>query len=287
MNIKIAVKTFENVIIKAVWLVLLMHVLPAWADGLSGFDCLIQPTSVVKVGTDEKGVLDKLMVDRGDHIRKGEVLAKLESESEEVAVELARAQAKKHAALEAKQESVKFDQHQLDRISGLVAKKALPEQEKDKAENQLKIDQANVQVEEENLHIAKVDLKRAEVALDERTIYSPINGVVMKQLLQPGELVQEQKPIIKIAQIVPLKVNVIVPVEHFGQIKLGMRAEVTPKIPGVGSRIATVVAVDPVVDAASNTFGVELKLPNKDESVPGGIRCDIRFISNDKQAPKK
>ena len=284
MNKNISVKTFAKVITKTIWVVLLMHAWPAWSEDLSGFDCLIEPTSVVNVGTDEKGVLDKLLVDRGDHIKRGEVLARLESESEEVAVELARAQAKKHAALESKQETVVYQQRQVNRISDLVGKKALPEQEKDKAENQLKIDKADVRVEEENLHIAQVDLKRAKVALDERTIYSPINGVVMEQLLQPGELVQEQKPIIKIAQIVPLKVNVIIPVEHYGKIKTGMQAEVTPKIAGLSARTATVVAVDPVVDAASNTFGVELRLPNKDESVPGGIRCDIRFITDQKQA---
>ena len=42
--------------------------------------------------------------------------------------------------------------------------------------------------------------------------------------------------------------------------------------------MATVTAVDPVVDAASNTFGVRLELPNLDRAVPGGIRCEVSFL---------
>lgn len=267
-------KSFVSTII---FLLSMLFLLPVRSEGLSGFDCLIEPHSVAEVGTSEKGVVDKFMVDRGDRIKKGQVLARLESDMEEVAVELARAQAEKRASLEAKRRNVEYQTRQLNRIADLVSKKALPAQEKDQTATQLEIAKSQVKEEEENIRIAKMQLKRAEVALKERTIYSPINGVVMEQLLQPGELVEEQKPIIKIAEIVPLDVEVIIPVEHYGEIMVGMQAEVTPKISGVGPQIATVVAVDPVVDAASNTFGVQLELPNKDETIPGGIRCDINF----------
>lgn len=270
-------KNTISTIAKAILLIQALYLLPAWSADLSGFDCLIEPKSVVEVGTSEKGVLDELPVDRGDHIKKGQVLARLESDSEKVAVELARARADRHATLESKRETEKYQALQLHRIADLVNKKALPKQEEDKAETQLATAKLDVQEEEENLHIAKVDLKSAVVALKERTIYSPINGVVMEQLLSPGELVQEQKPIVKIAQIVPLKVNVVIPVEHYREIQVGMQAQVTPKIVDGKPQLATVVAVDPVVDAASNTFGVELELPNKDETIPGGIRCDISF----------
>ncbi|MDX1528982.1 MAG: efflux RND transporter periplasmic adaptor subunit, partial [Gammaproteobacteria bacterium] len=71
--------------------------------------------------------------------------------------------------------------------------------------------------------------------------------------------------------------EVIMPVEHYNAVKLGMRADIRPLVPGAGVHSATVTAVDPVVDAASNTFGVRLELPNVDRSVPGGIRCDVSF----------
>jgi hypothetical protein len=58
-----------------------------------------------------------------------------------------------------------------------------------------------------------------------------------------------------------------------------MQAEVTPQIPGGSPQRARVVVVDRLIDAASNTFGVRLELPNEDYLIPGGIRCDVRFMA--------
>ena len=38
--------------------------------------------------------------------------------------------------------------------------------------------------------------------------------------------------------------------------------------------------IDRVVDAASNTFGVRLEIANPEYEVPGGVRCDVRFLEN-------
>ena len=57
------------------------------------------------------------------------------------------------------------------------------------------------------------------------TIYSPINGVVMERFLSPGEFVEDQ-PVLKLAQIHPLYVEVFAPVELLGTIKVGMPADV-------------------------------------------------------------
>ena len=37
--------------------------------------------------------------------------------------------------------------------------------------------------------------------------------------------------------------------------------------------------VDPVIDGASGTFGVRLRLPNPDRVVPAGLRCQVRFLA--------
>ena len=81
-----------------------LHAVPALAllaplaaaaagDELSGFDCLIEPNAVVRVATRELGVLEEVMVDRGDVVKKGQVLARLESGVEEIQIKLAKARA--------------------------------------------------------------------------------------------------------------------------------------------------------------------------------------------------
>jgi RND family efflux transporter MFP subunit len=249
----------------------------AAASELSGFDCLIAPYAVVEVGTREQGVLEDLEVDRGDAIEKGQVLARLESGVERLAVQLARTRAEMTANLEARKTNVAYLARQLKRVDDLYQKKALPFQERDQAATDLALGKLQVRESQENMRLSAVELKRAEEALSRRTVRSPINGVVMERLIAPGELVDE-RPVVKVAQIVPLNVEVILPVEFYDGVVLGMKADIKPLIPDGGTHVATVTAVDPVVDAASNTFGVRLELPNQDRAIPGGIRCEVRFL---------
>ena len=81
----------------------------------------------------------------------------------------------------------------------------------------------------------------------------------------------------RIAQIDPLRVEVIVPVAFLGKLSKGMSATVKPEAPLGGAYTAKVVIVDRVVDAASGTLGVRLELANPDYAIAGGLRCSVRF----------
>ncbi len=95
--------------------------------------------------------------------------------------------------------------------------------------------------------------------------------------MSPGERVDEE-PILKIAQIDPLRVEVILPASLFGSVTVGMRAAVVPEFPGDKVHVASVEIVDRIVDAPSGTFGVRLELPNPDHGIPGGLHCHVRFL---------
>jgi hypothetical protein len=66
-------------------------------------------------------------------------------------------------------------------------------------------------------------------------------------------------------------------VAFYGQIHRGDEATVLPDQPLGGQYAAKVVIVDPVIDAASGTFGVRLLLPNSDWRLPAGLRCRAAF----------
>jgi multidrug efflux pump subunit AcrA (membrane-fusion protein) len=113
--------------------------------------------------------------------------------------------------------------------------------------------------------------------LNQRTLRSPVDGVVVERLLVPREYRNEQSLILTLAQIDPLRVEVFVPTAHFGQIRTGSKAVVRPEEPIGGIYTATTTVVDQVLDAASNTFGVRLALPNPGLRLPAGIRCKVSF----------
>jgi len=246
-------------------------------DELSGFDCLIEPNAVVRVSTREDGILASMEVDRGDVVEEGQVLAHLESGVEEIAVKLARARTEMRGTMESRRAAVEYRRRQAKRVQDLYANKAASFTEQDQAATDLLLAQKELQDVAETMKLAEIELERAEQALARRTIRSPVDGIVVQRLLLPGESV-EDKPIIAVAAVDPLNVEVILPVRVLPEIHKGMEAEVRPLLPGARVHRARVAVVDRLVDAASNTFGVRLELPNPDYAIPGGLRCEIRFL---------
>jgi len=103
-------------------------------------------------------------------------------------------------------------------------------------------------------------------------------GVVVERYKSPGEYVEDQ-PVLKLAQIDPLNIEVILPLALFDTIKVGAQAEIMPEKPVGGIYRADVTIVDRVIDASSGTFGVRLEMPNPELKIPAGLRCDIRFLT--------
>lgn len=82
----------------------------------------------------------------------------------------------------------------------------------------------------------------------------------------------------KLAEIDPLRVEVVLPVSIFGKVSENGRADVRPET-AEKSFPANVKIVDSVVDASSGTFGVRLQLANPKLSIPAGVKCKVTFAS--------
>lgn len=250
------------------------------AQELSGFDCMIEPNSVANVSTREVGVLEKIMVKRGDIVKKGQVVARLESSLEAIALDFANARAKMKGEVESRQATLDYMLRQRDRIAELYVDNAISFNEKDKAETDVRLAETELQVALDNQRLMQIERERAARRLELRSIRSPVEGVIVEILLVPGESVEDRaREIMTIAEVDPLKVEVIVPADRFGLIQVGTSAEIMPLVPGGEVRFAAVSTVDRTIDAASGTFGIQLLLENKDHTLPGGIRCDITFVS--------
>ncbi len=249
----------------------------ASAEELAGFDCLILPQTVVDVSTREDGILQELLVNRGDLVVEGQVIAHLHRDVARATVELSQARAGLKAEIQELRETLAFARREKDRIDKLSNAKAISDTEKDRATTDATRAELRLQQALERRKIAHLELTRAQRILENRTVRSPMDGVVVERMMSPGESA-ENRPIVKIAKVDPLHVEIIVPVDYFGAIRVGMQAEVTPRYPGSSVQSATVTVVDSVVDAASDTFGVRLLLPNPNHEIPGGIRCGISFL---------
>jgi multidrug efflux pump subunit AcrA (membrane-fusion protein) len=126
---------------------------------------------------------------------------------------------------------------------------------------------------------ARLELKNARTLLERRTIRSPVDGVVTELTLHPGEFAHKQSPVMTIAEINPLNVEVYVPITKYGTIEPGMFGEVVPEDPVGGKYLAEAKIVDRVFDTASSTFGVRLALPNPNFALPAGLKCRVHFVA--------
>ena len=106
---------------------------------------------------------------------------------------------------------------------------------------------------------------------------SPVNGGITERVLGPGEFNNDQAHILTVAEMDPLRVEIFLPIAAYGHVKVGDPADVMPEALVGGPYRATVVVVDSVLDAASGTIGVQLKLPNPDLHLPAGVHCKVRF----------
>ena len=141
---------------------------------------------------------------------------------------------------------------------------------------------AYAQAELSNQRLADLELRETVAEVETRTIRSPINGVVTQRLMSAGEF-PKQDPILKVAQLHPLRVEVFAPVSFLRKVTVGMEALVRLEEPIGGVHKAKVSIVDRVVDGASGTFGIRLELPNPDLRLPAGLKCTVQFLTKDKE----
>jgi cobalt-zinc-cadmium efflux system membrane fusion protein len=239
-------------------------------------DCLIQPNQIVQVGAPVSGVIDAVDVERGDSVRRGQVVARLEASVERANAQLAQVRAAQNAELQAAERSRAFAVREMTRARELVDENFVSRAAVDKAETESKVSEDRLQQALERRRQAEQELRLAEAQVARRQVRAPISGVVVDRFMHPGEFVDD-RPILRLAEVNPLRVEVVVPAAAFGQIAQGARATVLPEAGPVRESVGTVAIVDRVLDPASNTFRVRLTLPNPDQRIPAGSRCKVDF----------
>lgn len=252
----------------------------ASAVAIPQLDCVVEPHMVVDLSTQIDSIVETMHVERGDIVEKDQILVTLDSGVERAAVESARARADANSDIRAGQVNVAFAERREERVQSLLEDNAVSTDQFDEVETETRLARLQLDQAEEATRLARLELHRAEETLRRHTIRSPIDGVVVQRYLSPGESVRFQ-PMLRLAQIDPLRVEVIVPVSAFGKISVGQRAIVQPEEPMVGNYQAKVTIVDRVADAASGTFRVALDLPNPDYSLPSGLKCMVQFLDDD------
>lgn len=250
------------------------HVYAAGGDQPLG--CLIQADQIVELGSPVIGLLKHVHVDRGDRVRNGQELAALTTDVEQASLGVARTRSETAADLHAAQADRDYNRQRLARAEDLRKQNFISAQALDQNRAEAKISEQKFDQAREQHRIWDRELSLAQAQLSLRVIRSPFDGIVLERYRHPGERVEE-KPILRLARLDPLRVEVFMPASRYGSIKPGVSLTVIPDLKGAEPRKAEVVRVDSFIDPASNTFRIQLRLPNSRQVLPAGLRCSINL----------
>ena len=237
--------------------------------------CLLKPRHVVQLGSPVFGLLSAVFVDRSAVVKKGQVVAKLDTTVEEAQLALDRYRATITAQVDAGKVDMAWNQRELARRQQLAGNMFSKANDIDEYVTKVEQDRIAIHKAEVDVETAKLEASRSAATLDLKLLKSPIDGVVTDIKLSPGEYIYETTAIMTLAQLDPLSVDLVLPAERFRAVKVGMIGDVHLNPPMDQTLPARVDAIDPVIDPASDTFRVRLELPNPGNLIPAGIRCSV------------
>lgn len=240
--------------------------------------CLIEPDQVAEVGSQVIGLVERLHVDRGASVTAGQPLMKLRADVERANFSAAQTRAHIDADIMAAVASLDLAQQKVRRAEALVAQGFVSDQAVEQARGEAEVANQKLRQVRGAQRISEQEQRIADAQLQMRTVRSPFAGVVVERYVNTGERV-EDRPLMRIAVIDPLRVELMVPTSRYGQVATGDKITIRPELPGAEPVVATVSHIDQVLDAASNSFRVRLRLPNPQHRLPAGLRCKADFAA--------
>lgn len=238
--------------------------------------CLIEADEVAEIGSPVTGVIEAIHVERGDSVRRGQVIATLRDTVERAQIGVARSRVEIEADIRGARAGLELADDRLRRTRDLHARQFVSAQAVEQASAELRIAREKLDQARGLQQVSQRELVLAEARLSERVVRSPFDGVVTDRYLAVGERIEE-KALLRVARLHPLRVEIVLPNTLYGSIVPGMTADILPDLPGLDRLSAPVTRVDKVLDTASNTFRARLALPNPHYAIPAGVRCKASF----------
>jgi len=214
--------------------------------------------SSVTVTSPSGGTLQELLVRPGDRVEAGDIIGRLDAETEQIAYDRARLALEDAQATLARQEELAR--------SSIVAASAL-------ATAKLAAD------------TAELELRDAQITLERRDIVAPISGTVGLMQVTPGNYLAAQTAVTTIDDTSTIDIDFWVPERYAAAIRPGMPVTVSAvALPG-RSFAGEVSAVDNRIDPASRTLQVEASIPNDENLMRAGMSFTVALQFPGEQYP--
>ena len=239
------------------------------------------------VASKATGRLETLAVEEGSRVRKGQILARLESA--DLQAQAAQAQANLNAAqanLNQIRAGVTNDRLRFDRYRKLIQAQAVSQSDYDAAEAKIQQSLAGEAVALSQIKAAEAALQAVRVGLEYTLIRAPFDGVILTKNADVGEVVapfgssvNAKAAVVSMADMDSLIVEADVSEINLEKIRVGQPCEITldafpeERFPG------QVHMVVPTADRSKATVQTKVKFLKRDERVLPEMSAKVAFLS--------
>jgi membrane fusion protein (multidrug efflux system) len=219
------------------------------------------------------GFVRRWLVDLGDKVTEGQLLAEIDAPELDQELAQARAQhAQAEAAVAQAKANREFSRTNLERFKKLTPAGLTSQQDLDQKQQQASIDEAAVAVALASVTAAQANLRRLSQLKSFARVVAPFAGTVVSRTIERGALVTAgmATPMFKIAALDPIRVFVQVPQDVAPSVRLNVAAKVSVREYAGRTFEGKVTHASGALDPASRTMSTEVRVPNPlGELLPG------------------
>ncbi len=236
-----------------------------------------EPVRQVDLSFSEPGILRALEVEEGDAVTAGQVLGSLDNRIFEAQLKIARIRSESSAQLEAAQAELEMRSRRLAQIEELATRRSANEDELAKARSDHATADAAVRLAREEREALRLEAALIEAQIEQRTLRSPISGVVTRVYRDAGENVsQADLVVLTLACLDPLEIVIHVDTALAQTLQPEQVLPVREREGGLAGQ-ASVAFISPVTEASSGTTRVRLRLPNPQGAHRSGLKYTVEI----------
>ena len=237
------------------------------------------------------GTLIEVLIEEGDRVKQGQVLARLDDTQQQAALAQAEAQLQSARALLVQYQSqVAQNQRDVKRAEDLLQRKLVSEQAVEQARTLVETESAQLESQRRQIELAAANVRSARVQLDYCTVHAPFTGVVIAKAAQVGEIVSPfsagggftRTGIGTLVDMDSLEVEVDVNEAYINRVQPNqpvdsvLNAYADWKIP------SHVIAIIPTADRSKATVKVRIGIDSKDDRIVPDMGVRVSFLEEKK-----
>lgn len=213
-------------------------------------------TELIDVGAQVSGQIKKLYVKLGDQVKKGDMIASIDSSTQQNSIDNKEAQlAIYKAQLESAKVALNIAKTQFDRENALFTKNATSKQEFESAKNTFSANSAKIKELEAQIKQTNIELSTAKINLGYTKITAPRDGTVVSVQVEEGQTVnanQTTPTIVNIADLSHVKMKMQIAEGDITKIKVGTPVEYSILSEPTKKFQTTVSSIDPGLTTLSD-----------------------------------